>query len=46
MRRYSPVFDIHQTGHGHALAVNGYPILVDLDQMKQSLRAEPGHGTD
>ena len=30
------VFDIHQTGHGNALVVNGYPILVDLDQMKQS----------
>jgi enoyl-CoA hydratase len=27
-------FDIHQTGHGNALVVNGYPILVDLDQMK------------
>jgi len=32
------VFDIHQTGHGHALVVNGYPILVDLDQMKQSIK--------
>jgi enoyl-CoA hydratase len=31
------VFDIHQTGHGNALVVNGYPILVDLDQMKQSI---------
>jgi enoyl-CoA hydratase/carnithine racemase len=30
-------FDIHQTGHGNALVVNGYPILVDLDQMKQSI---------
>ena len=28
------VFDIHQTGHGHALSVNGYPIMVDLDAMK------------
>ena len=32
------VFDIHQTGHGNALVVNGYPILVDLDQMKQSIK--------
>jgi len=28
------VFDIHQTGHGNALSVSGYPILVNLDQMK------------
>ncbi len=33
------VFDIHHTGHGHALAVNDYPILTDLDQMK---RDQPG----
>jgi enoyl-CoA hydratase/carnithine racemase len=33
------VFDIHQTGHGNALVVNGYPILVDLDQMKQSMKS-------
>ncbi len=33
------VFDIHQTGHGNSLVVNGYPILVDLDQMKQSLKS-------
>jgi len=32
------VFDIHSTGHGHALAVGGYPILVDLEQMKQSMK--------
>src|SRR5262249_35994666 len=32
------VFDIHHTGHGNALVVNGYPILVDLDQMKQSIK--------
>ena len=31
-------FDIHQTGHGNALVVNGYPILVDLDQMKASIK--------
>ncbi|MEV0685388.1 enoyl-CoA hydratase [Nocardia sp. NPDC050378] len=31
------VFDIHQTGHGNALSVNGYPILVDMDEMKAKL---------
>jgi enoyl-CoA hydratase/carnithine racemase len=30
------VFDIHQTGHGNALSVGGYPVLVNLDQMKQA----------
>ncbi len=30
------VFDIHQTGHGNALSVGGYPILVDLNQMKKT----------
>jgi hypothetical protein len=34
------VFDIHQTGHGNALSVGGYPVLVNLDQMKQS--GKPG----
>jgi enoyl-CoA hydratase/carnithine racemase len=33
------VFDIHQTGHGNALSVGGYPILVNLDQMKQDHKA-------
>jgi enoyl-CoA hydratase len=32
------VFDIHQTGHGNALAVSGYPVLVNLDEMKKSQR--------
>jgi enoyl-CoA hydratase len=30
------VFDIHQTGHGNALTVGGYPVLVALDQMKKT----------
>ena len=30
------VFDIHQTGHGNALSVGGYPVLVNLDQMKKA----------
>jgi enoyl-CoA hydratase/carnithine racemase len=34
------VFDIHSTGHGHALSVSGYPILVDLEQMKQATEDE------
>ncbi|GAA2734518.1 enoyl-CoA hydratase [Actinocorallia aurantiaca] len=32
------VFDIHQTGHGNALSVSGYPILVKLDEMKAKLK--------
>jgi enoyl-CoA hydratase len=31
------VFDIHQTGHGNALSVSGYPVLVDLTQMKATI---------
>lgn len=34
------VFDIHQTGHGHALSASGLPILMLLDGMKQEI-AEP-----
>jgi enoyl-CoA hydratase/carnithine racemase len=32
------VFDIHQTGHGNALSVSGYPILTRLDEMKSKLQ--------
>lgn len=32
------VFDIHQTGHGNALSVSGFPILTRLDEMKQRLK--------
>jgi enoyl-CoA hydratase len=32
------VFDIHQTGHGNALSVNGFPVLADLAQMKKNIR--------
>ncbi len=28
------VFDIHELGHANALSTGGYPILVNLDQMK------------
>jgi enoyl-CoA hydratase len=32
------VFDVHQTGHGNALSVSGYPILTRLDEMKANLK--------
>jgi enoyl-CoA hydratase/carnithine racemase len=32
------VFDIHQTGHGNALSVTGYPVLARLDEMKAKLQ--------
>jgi enoyl-CoA hydratase len=32
------VFDIHQTGHGNALSVSGYPILAKLDELKAKLK--------
>ncbi|NKQ51478.1 enoyl-CoA hydratase [Amycolatopsis sp. K13G38] len=31
------VFDIHETGHGNALSVTGYPILAKLDEMKAKM---------
>ena len=31
------VFDIHQTGHGHALSESGMPILMMLDGMKKEI---------
>jgi len=36
------VFDVHQTGHGNALAVAGTPILVGLDTMREANRAPDG----
>ncbi|MGW6421583.1 enoyl-CoA hydratase [Nocardia sp. NPDC055053] len=32
------VFDVHQTGHGNALSVNGYPILIDMAEMKANIK--------
>jgi enoyl-CoA hydratase len=32
------VFDIHQTGHGNALSVSGWPVLVNLDDMKSNVK--------
>ena len=31
-------FDIHTTGHGHALSVSGRPMLIDLEAMKKAQR--------
>lgn len=31
-------FDIHETGHGNALSVCGWPILVNLDEMKSQVK--------
>jgi enoyl-CoA hydratase/carnithine racemase len=38
------VFDIHQTGHGHALSESGLPILMLLDGMKAEL-SKPSAGS-
>ena len=32
------VFDVHQTGHGNALSVCGYPLLVKYDEMKAKIQ--------
>jgi enoyl-CoA hydratase len=32
------VFDVHTTGHGNAISVSGYPILMRLDEMKENLK--------
>jgi enoyl-CoA hydratase/carnithine racemase len=34
------IFDVHQTGHGNALSVGGYPVLTQLDAMKQHNKAQ------
>jgi enoyl-CoA hydratase len=41
------VFDIHQSGHGHALSESGLPILMLLDDMKSEIGkpATTGNGT-
>lgn len=31
------IFDVHQTGHGNALSVTGYPILAKLEEMKSRI---------
>ena len=32
------VFDIHSVGHGNAISVSGYPILMQLDEMKENIK--------
>lgn len=32
------VFDIHETGHGNALSVSGYPVLTRLQEMKGHIK--------
>ena len=34
------VFDLHQTGHGDALSVSGYPVLTRLAEMKERIKAQ------
>jgi enoyl-CoA hydratase/carnithine racemase len=34
------VFDIHQTGHGNALSVTGYPVIAGLEGMKEKLKGQ------
>src|SRR5258706_512362 len=34
------VFDIHQTGHGNALSVSGYPVLTRLAEMKEHIKTQ------
>jgi enoyl-CoA hydratase/carnithine racemase len=34
------VFDIHQTGHGHALSVSGFPVLTRLAEMKERISGQ------
>jgi enoyl-CoA hydratase/carnithine racemase len=36
------VFDVHQTGHGHALSESGLPILMLLDDMKSEIAKPAG----
>ena len=39
------VFDVHQTGHGHALSESGLPILMRLDDMKAEI-GKPAHSSN
>ena len=34
------VFDIHETGHGNALSVSGYPVLTRLAEMKERIKSQ------
>jgi enoyl-CoA hydratase/carnithine racemase len=39
------VFDIHQTGHGHAISESGVPILMMLDGMKAEIAKPAGNAS-
>jgi enoyl-CoA hydratase/carnithine racemase len=34
------VFDIHQTGHGHAISEVGYPVIMRLEGMKEQIKKQ------
>ena len=34
------VFDVHQTGHGHAISEGGWPVLVGLQGMKAEIASQ------
>lgn len=34
------VFDVHQTGHGNALSDGGFPVLMQLEGMKDQLKGQ------
>jgi enoyl-CoA hydratase/carnithine racemase len=34
------VFDVHHTGHGNALSIGGYPILMRYDELKGHVKAQ------
>lgn len=34
------VFDIHETGHGNALSISGYPVLTRLQEMKGHIKKQ------
>jgi enoyl-CoA hydratase/carnithine racemase len=36
------VFDVHQTGHGHAISEAGFPVLMMLDGMKEQIKKTDG----
>jgi len=38
------VFDIHSLGHGNAISVGGYPVLMQLEEMKEEI-ADGGSGS-
>jgi hypothetical protein len=37
-------FDIHQTGHGHAISEAGFPVLLRLEGMKREIARNDAGG--